>query len=67
MNHAVKTFKPDGTLVYEEYFETADKAYEEYRDTVDNLTRHLPKGQIIIVARFNHGKLMTQYTVTGKA
>lgn len=66
MNHAVRTFKPNGTLIYESKFETAEKAYEEYCDIIDNLTKNLPKGQIVIVTRFNNNRMMTQRTIAGR-
>lgn len=66
MNHAVRTFKPNGTLIYESKFETAEKAYEEYCDIIDNLTRNLPKGQIVIVTRFKNNRMMTQQIIPGR-
>ena len=65
MKHAVRTFNLSGKFIWEDSFETAEKAYEEYVDTIENLKRNLPKGQGVIVVRFNNEKVMTQETIIG--
>ena len=51
--------------MYEAKFETAEKAYEEYVDIIDNLKRTLPKGYGVTVVRFNTERVMAQQTVIG--
>lgn len=65
MKHAVRTFNLSGKFMYEAKFETAEKAYEEYVDIIDNLKRTLPKGYGVTVVRFNTERVMTQQTVIG--
>lgn len=34
--HSVKTFSLSGKMLYETYFNTADEAYKEYVDCIQN-------------------------------
>lgn len=65
MKHAVRTYNLSGKFIQEAHFETAEKAYEDYRNTIENLKRTLPKGYGITVVRFNNERVMTQETVIG--
>lgn len=65
MNHAVRTYKLTGEFISESCFETAEKAYEEYCDIIDNMKRNLPRGFGVIVVRFNNERMMTQETIIG--
>lgn len=65
MKHAVRTFKLSGELIYEANHETAEKAYAEYADIVENAQRTLPKGYGVHIARYADGKAMTIETVIG--
>lgn len=65
MTNAVRTFNLSGKFIHEETFETAEKAYEFYLDTIDNLKRTLPKGFGVNVVRFRNEKVMTMETVIG--
>ena len=49
--------------MYEEHFETAEKAYEKYCDIIENAKKELPKGYGVKVVRFNNEKVMTMETV----
>lgn len=51
--------------MYEEHFETAEKAYEKYCDIIENAKKELPKGYSVNVVRFNNEKVMTMETVIG--
>ena len=65
MNHAVRTYNLSGKFMYEEHFETAEKAYEHYCDTIENLKKELPKGYGVNVVRFKNEKVMSMETVIG--
>ena len=65
MTHAVRTYNLSGKFIHESFFETAEKAYENYRDTIKNLKKQLPKGYGVTVVRFNNERVMTQETVIG--
>ena len=52
--------------MWEGKFETAEKAYAEYVDTIENLKRTLPKGYGVTVVRFNGERVMTQETIIGE-
>ena len=65
MKHAVRTFNLSGKFMWEGKFETAEKAYQEYVDTIENLKRTLPKGYGVTVVRFNNERVMTQETIIG--
>lgn len=66
MKHAVRTFNLSGKFMWEGKFETAEKAYAEYVDTIENLKRTLPKGYGVTVVRFNGDRVMTQETIIGE-
>ena len=40
MKHAVRTYNLSGKFIHEAHFETAEKAYEDYRDTIENLKKN---------------------------
>ena len=66
MRHAVMTFDLDKEkCLYESRHQTAESAYEEYKDIIGNLRRNLPIGEKVTVARYNDGDLMTCETVEG--
>lgn len=65
MSHAVRTYNVNGEFIYESHFETAEKAYEEYCDIIDNLKRTLPAGHVIHVARFRNERMMTHEQIIG--
>ena len=58
-NHAVRTFDVKGDMLYEEFFKTAERAYEEYTGIIKLLNKKLGKGEVIYVARYSEGYLMT--------
>lgn len=63
--HCVKTFNLSGKFIHEDTFSTAEAAYEEYCDTVQNLKDHLPKGYGTTVVRYNGGHVMAMETIIG--
>lgn len=63
--HVVRTFDKNGKMVYEDFFETAEKAYEEYVDIIENEKKNLPYGKELIVTRFAYGMLMCRETIKG--
>lgn len=63
--HVVRTFDKSGKMIYESFFETAEKAYEEYVDIIENEKENLPYGRELIVARFADGILMSRETIKG--
>ena len=65
MNHAVRTYNLSGKFMSESHFETAEKAYEEYCDIIDNAKKTLPKGYGVTVVRFKDEKVMSMETVEG--
>lgn len=65
MTNVVGTYNSSGELIYEASFETAEKAYEEYKDIIENLKKKLPKGYEIRVVRFRDQRIMTQEIVIG--
>lgn len=62
--HAVRTYTTEGKMLYEDFFSTAERAYEEYMKIINLLKRKLQKGESIMVARFNEGAVMTIETIT---
>ena len=65
MKHAVRTYNLSGKFIHEVHFETAEKAYEHYCDTIENLKKELPKGYGVNVVRFKNEKVMSMETVIG--
>lgn len=63
--HVVRTFDKSGKMIYETFFETAEKAYEEYVDIIENEKKNLPYGKELIVTRFAYGMLMCRETIKG--
>lgn len=63
--HVVRTYNASGKNVYAASFETAEKAYTEYLDIVDNAKRTLPKGYAVTVVRYRNGNEMHSETVIG--
>lgn len=63
--HIVRTYNLSGKFIHEETFNTAEEAYEEYRDTIENLREHLPQGYGVNVVRFNDGHMMAMETIVG--
>jgi len=65
--HVIRTYNASGKIMYEERFTTANKAYEAYKEMVDNSERNLPKGYETTVVRYdNEGRIMSIQTVVGK-
>lgn len=65
MKHTVRTFNLSGKFMYERNFTTAEDAYSEYKDIIDNSQKNLPSGYGIIVVRYRDNKEMTRETVIG--
>lgn len=63
MKHTVRTYNLSGKFMYESHFETAEKAYAEYLDIIENAKKNLPKGFGITVVRFIDEKVMATETV----
>lgn len=61
----VVTLNKNNEVVYREGFSTSGKAYEFYKDTVKNLTTHLPKGYEITVLRIHDGMIMHSDKIIG--
>lgn len=66
MKHTVRTYNLSGKFMYESNFVTAEAAYKEYTEIIENLKKTLPKGYGATVVRFRDGKPMTQETVIGE-
>lgn len=65
MKNTVRTFDKHNNLVYEANFITADAAYKEYKDIINNLKAHLPKGFTTTVVRYVDECVMTTETIIG--
>ena len=63
--HVVRTFDKNGKMVYESFFETAEKAYDEYVDIIENSKENLPHGEELTVVRFADGRIMCSETIKG--
>ena len=57
--HAVRTFDENGNMVYEAHFETAEKAYAEYVDIIENLKEYGVPGRYVTVVRYRDNRVMT--------
>ena len=64
MKHVVRTYNLSGKFMYESHFETAEKAYAEYLDIIENAKKNLPAGYGVIVVRFRDEKVMAMETIT---
>lgn len=64
MKHVVRTYNLSGKFMYESHFETAEKAYAEYLDIIENAKKNLPAGYGVTVVRFRDEKIMATETVT---
>ena len=64
-SHAVRTFDKSGKMVYEDFFETAEKAYDEYADIIENSKENLPQGEELTVIRYADGRIMCSKTIKG--
>lgn len=64
-NNMVITFNNEGKVLYRDYFPTAERAYEEYVAIIGVLKRRLSKGEVVNVARYRDGSVMTVETVEG--
>lgn len=49
--------------MYESHFETAEKAYAEYLNIIENAKKELPAGYGVTVVRFRDEKIMATETV----
>lgn len=65
MKHEIITFNASGKTMYSAKFATAEKAYKEFTETVENLSAHLPKGYEATVVRYNDGRIMSMTTIVG--
>ena len=65
MKHIVMTFDLSGKFINGNRFETAEKAYNEYIDVIDNLKRNLPKGFCVQVVRCIDDAIMAIEIVEG--
>lgn len=63
--HVVRTFDKNGKMVYESFFETAEKAYDEYVDIIENSKENLPHGEELTVVRYADGRIMCSETIKG--
>lgn len=61
--HAVRTYDMNGKMLYEEHFETAEKAYYEYVAIIKYIKNYGVPGISVIVARFRNDMVMTMETV----
>ena len=61
--HVVRTYNLSGKFMYESHFETAEKAYAEYLDIIENAKKELPAGYGVTVVRFRDEKIMATETV----
>lgn len=67
MTHEVRTFNSSGKCMHVQRFVTAEKAYEEYNDIIENAKTHLPKGYDVTVVRYRGSQIMSRETVVGTA
>lgn len=65
MMNVVRTYNLEGNLLYEAAFETAEKAYAEYKGIIENLKKRLPKCYAVMVVRFRNERVMSKETVVG--
>ena len=65
MKHAVRTFDIAGKCLHEEFYKTAEAAYDDYLHVINLLNRKLETGKQIIVARYNDEYLMTFEVIKG--
>lgn len=65
MKHAVRTYNLSGKFMYESHHTTAEDAYKEYTEIIENMRKTLPSGYGVTVVRFNDGKPMTKETIIG--
>lgn len=64
-NHHVRTFNLSGKFIYEESFQTAEKAYEEYLHIIKNAQEQLPAGYGVVVVRYWDNNIMAEETIIG--
>lgn len=64
-NNTVKTYNLSGKFMYESHHCTADEAYKEYCNIIENLKQELPKGFGATVVRERFGKVQSMVTVLG--
>lgn len=63
MNHVVRTYNLSGKFMYEAHFKTADEAYAEYHNIIENAKKTLPSGYGITVVRYSDEKIMATETI----
>lgn len=51
--HSVRTYSLSGEFIDSEEFDTAENAYMEYKDLIENLKEHLPRNRGVYVVRFD--------------
>ena len=64
MKHVVRTYNLSGKFMSESHFETAEKAYAEYLDIIENANKNLPAGYGVTVVRYRDEKVMAMETIT---
>jgi hypothetical protein len=67
MTHTVRTFNLSGKFMYEKNFLTAEDAYKEYTEIIENLKKTLHAGYGVTVVRYRDDKPMTMETVVKEA
>ena len=63
--HVVRTFDKNGKMVYESFFDTAEKAYDDYVDIIENSEENLPYGEELTVVRYADGRIMCIERIKG--
>lgn len=64
MKHVIRTYNLSGKFMSESHFETAEKAYAEYLEIIENAKKNLPTGYGVTVVRFRDEKVMAMETIT---
>ena len=47
MNHVVRTYNLSGKFMYEVYFDTAEKAYTEYLNIIENAKKNYRRDMVL--------------------
>ena len=61
----VRTYNLSGKFIYEQHFPNAEKAYNEYKNIIENAKNNLPVGFGIHVISFVDEKIMAMETIEG--
>ena len=63
--YAVRTFEKNGKMVYEDFFDTSEKAYDKYVDIVENSKDNLPYGEELSVVCYADRKVTHSDIIKG--